>query len=65
MRLKSAYDETLNKLNTSLFDRFPFDSFTFVSVYFVYFYPNHKSGILYTDLSCSAVYICCLILNTD
>jgi len=46
------------------FDRSPFDTFIFRSVYFVYFYPNHKSGILYTCLSYSAVDICCLVLNT-
>jgi len=62
--LKSAYDKLLNKLNTLPFDRSLFDTFIFRSVYFVYFYPNHKSGILYTDLSYSAVDICCSVLNT-
>jgi hypothetical protein len=64
MRLKSANEEILNKLNILSFDRSPVDTYIFRSAYFVYFYPNHNSGILYTDLSYSAVDICCLILNT-
>jgi len=58
MRLKSAFDEILNILNILSFDRSPFDTFIFRSVYLVYFYRNHKSGILYTYLSSSAVDIC-------